>query len=129
MLKNLDSFTRDDGCLFALNEGLGIPVKRFFYIKDIPKNSTRGHHAHIKNNQLLVCINGKILVTMKKGDGDESQVTLTTGQTFLLENMTWATQTYLTGEDVLLVLCSEVYDEKDYIRNYEKYLELLCKLS
>ena len=66
---------------------------------------------------------------MKKGDGDESQVTLTTGQTFLLENMTWATQTYLTGEDVLLVLCSEVYDEKDYIRNYEKYLELLCKLS
>ena len=38
-------------------------------------------------------------------------------------NGIWAEQTYLTDNSVLIVFCDKPFDERDYIRDYQKYLE------
>jgi dTDP-4-dehydrorhamnose 3,5-epimerase-like enzyme len=118
MLKDLDKFIDDRGKLFAINRNMGFDVNRVFIIKGVEKNGVRGNHAHLNNKQLMICLSGEILVTT-----DSDAIILREGQSFFVDNMVWATEKYLTGEDILLVLCSTEYDEKDYIRNYEDFLE------
>ncbi|SVB74467.1 uncharacterized protein METZ01_LOCUS227321, partial [marine metagenome] len=56
----------------SLNDFRDIPfiVKRLFYITDVPNQETRGFHAHRKNQQYLICLDGRIVVELKWGDLD-----------------------------------------------------------
>jgi hypothetical protein len=38
--------------------------------------------------------------------------------------MTWATQTYISADALLLVLASEPYDRAEYIEDYEEFRRL-----
>jgi hypothetical protein len=92
--------------------------KRIFIVKDVPIGTTRGRHAHKKCRQLLVCLNGVIRVNTLSKDNDSNEVLLQPGDSFLLENLVWGTQEYLTGKEIMMVFCSENYDKSDYITNY-----------
>lgn len=126
MLKNLETFDNDlrSGTLVALNKNLGFSAKRFFYISDVEKYGWRGDHAHRQNKQVLVCIKGEILVLLDNGK-ETRGATIKKGQYVFVDNMVWDKQQYLTGEDILLSICSTEYNEKDYIKNYEQFLEEL----
>lgn len=122
MLNSLESFDTPYGQLTAINRDLGIDVKRIFYIKDVPSGDTRGNHAHRKNTQILICMHGEILITLDDSKS-KKEILLKEGQSLMINRMTWATQRYKTGKDILLVLCSEEYNEDDYIRQYEQFLK------
>ena len=126
MLKNLEKFENDlkSGTLSALNKNLGFSAKRFFYVSDVEKHGWRGDHAHRQNKQLLVCVKGEILILLDNGKETKGK-TLKEGQYVFVDNMVWDKQQYLTGEDILLCICSDEYDEKDDIKNYEQFLEEL----
>ena len=126
MLKNLEKFEDDlkSGTLSALNKNLGFCAKRFFYVSGVEKHGWRGDHAHRQNKQLLVCVKGEILILLDNGKETKGK-TLKQGQYVFVDNMVWDKQQYLTGEDILLCICSDEYDEKDYIKNYEQFLEEL----
>ena len=124
MLKNLETFENESGTLSVLNKNLGFSAKRFFYVYGVGKYEWRGDHAHRNNKQVLVCIKGKILVLLD--DGKETRgITLKEGQYVFVDSMVWDKQQYLTGNDILLSICSTEHDEKDYIKNYEQFLEEL----
>lgn len=122
MLKNLEKFDTPYGKLVAISKGLEIDVKRIFYIKNVPSGETRGNHAHRKNTQILICIHGEILVTLDDSKS-KKEILLKEGQSITVDKMVWATQKYTTGKDILFVLCSEEYNEDDYIRQYEQFLK------
>lgn len=122
MLKNLQRFSNEKGKLAAINKDLDIDVNRIFYVTQVPKGETRGHHAHRNNIQMLICIHGEILVTLDDSK-EKQEVLLKQDQSVIVDKMVWATEKYITGNDTLLVLCSDEYDEKDYIRNYEQFIK------
>ena len=37
--------------------------------------------------------------------------------------MTWAEQTYMTDDTILMVMCDRLYAVEDYIRNFEEFLK------
>ena len=43
----------------------------------------------------------------------------------LIENFVWREMHNFSPECVLLVLASEYYDEGDYIRDYQEFLEII----
>ena len=47
--------------------------------------------------------------------------TLTAATGLLIKPMVWATEQYITGKEILLVLCSEPYDAEDYIEDKEEF--------
>ena len=109
---------KDRGILRYLNfNSLGFKPQRFFFITDVPARQTRGGHGHFKDRQHLFCVKGKIFITLYTSSGEQKFV-LEEGDSCFMDRMVWSEQTYMTGEDVLLVVCSNEYDPEDYF--YDK---------
>ena len=104
---------------------VGNPVRHEHINKPgVPKGAVRGRHAHKKDKQLLVCLKGAVKVTLDSG-GSPSEFFLSEGKSLFMDSLVWGIQEYTTGENVLLVLCSEEHDPEDYITHYFKFLELV----
>ena len=82
----------------------------------------RGGHAHKNLRQVFVCIAGEVKIRLCDGV-EEEFISLQTGQAFMLEPGIWRNVLPLDQHDILLVIASERYQEDDYIRNFEAYLE------
>jgi len=92
------------------NRGAPFPIKRVFWVYDVPDGTRRGGHAHQHCEQLLMCVSGSCRVTAN-GDEfvlDEPDTGLYVPPGVYLDLEDWQPGT------VLLVLCSHYYDEEDY---------------
>jgi len=97
-----------------------LPTRVFTVHAD--KGAKRGHHAHKKCWQALSCISGSCLVQYRDGL-DRSETVLTTpNQVLIIPPGIWAEQQYNADGTILMVLCDQPYDEKDYLRNWNEFL-------
>ena len=113
------------GQLVAIEEYDEIPfmIKRVYYIYDTNSDVTRGCHAHRTLKQLLVCVSGNCKIRLD--DGKESQIVLLDkpNEGILICDTIWREMFDFSKDAVLLVLASDIYDEKDYIRDYQEFLK------
>ncbi len=100
------------------------PVKRVFTVL-APLGALRGQHAHRQCSQFLSAPTGEVVVTVT--DGTSVQVHRLSSPTagLYVPPMVWASEFFATDGAALLVLCDKEYDESDYIRDWEEYLELV----
>lgn len=121
---NLVSHGDSRGKLIAIEEYDEIPfkIKRVYYIYDTNSDVTRGCHAHRTLKQLLVCVSGNCKIRLD--DGKESQIVLLDkpNEGILICDTIWREMFDFSKDAVLLVLASDIYDEKDYIRDYQEFL-------
>ena len=96
-------------------------IKRVFVIHT-RKFCDRGFHAHKECNQLLVCLQGRVIVTVDDGSQKKEFVLENASEGLLIPSSLWAEQIY-EASSILMVLTDQPYDEKDYIRNYQEFLE------
>jgi hypothetical protein len=113
------------GNLTSIQNSIEIPfdVKRIFYIYDIPGGKDRGAHSHKECHQFLIAGSGSFDVLLDDG---ESKKIVTLNQPYKglhIPPGIWASEVNFSSGSVCLVLASHKYDEKDYIRNYEEFLE------
>jgi len=87
---------------------------RVFWVTNTPKGSVRGKHAHAKCLQFYICIRGRIKIDMYNGQ-KQYEIQLEPGDGVFVDKFVWTSETYQTGKDILLVLCSQPYDSNDYI--------------
>lgn len=113
------------GQLISLESQKNVPfeIKRTYCIFANENNSSRGFHAHKKLEQLLVCVTGSCKIILDNGVVRESIVLDCASKGLLINNHTWREMHDFSKDCVLLVLASEHYDENDYIRNYQEFLE------
>jgi dTDP-4-dehydrorhamnose 3,5-epimerase-like enzyme len=120
-----NSFTDYDGSLLPLEfKDLPFFPKRIFTVSNVPKGYIRGNHAHYETKQLLLCLKGEILVHMDYGNY-QKEYTIKENESILVDNLVWDFQKFLTGEDILLVMCSTEYDKNDYIDDSKKFKTLV----
>lgn len=113
------------GNLVALEEGKEIPfqVKRVYYMYDTLPGVRRGFHAHKSLQQILICIHGSCKILLDSGS-EKSEVLLSNQhEGIYIANNIWREMYDFSEDAVLLVLASELYDERDYIRDYKQFLE------
>ncbi len=96
------------------------PIARVF-VTNAESAIDRGDHAHRECQQLLVCVKGRVAVTVDDGRAKITAVLDEPGKGLLVPAGLWASQSYDAGA-ALMVLASHGYDEADYIRNYDDYL-------
>lgn len=97
-------------------------IRRVFYIYDIPGGESRGAHAHKTCHQFLVAASGSFEVALD--DGTNKRIVFL-NRPFLglhIPPGIWAAEQEFSSGAVCLVLASEIYDEADYIRDYEEFL-------
>jgi len=117
------------GNLVALEKGEEFPfdIKRIYYIWGTEKNVVRGKHAHHKLEQVIVCTSGACDFILDDGKKRVTVHLNSPSQGLHIKNNTWREFTNFSPDCVVMVLASEHYDEKDYIRNYETFLKEVNK--
>lgn len=120
----------DRGMLVALEEYRDIPfeIKRVYYMYDTKLNVHRGFHAHKNLKQILICIHGSCKILLDNGKGEKKLVSLEKPYEGLyVANNMWREMFDFSADAVLLVLASEPYQEKDYIRDYNEFLSFVSQ--
>lgn len=117
------------GNITAVNNELELPfsVKRLYYLYDVPGGETRGGHAHYKLQQLIVAVSGSFDVILDDGTVKKTVHLNRPNYGLLVVPGIWRDLVNFSSGAVLLVLASESYDELDYIRNYNEFLEYAKK--
>ena len=99
-------------------------VKRVYWTYDVPSGESRGGHAHKECRELIIAVSGSFTVTLDNGKGLLKNYHLNhPWQGLLVNTGIWRTLEDFSSGAVCLVLASELYDEEDYIYEYEDYLE------
>lgn len=113
----------DDCFLYFAQNPNHIPfvVKRVYYIIRANPKLPRGLHAHRKTRQIIFCIQGSIKLTLDDGKIRKEIFLDKPNIGVLLDNMVWHEMIDFKKNTILLVLASEEFNEKDYIRNYEQF--------
>ncbi len=117
----LNLHVESNGSLVVFEEGSSpFPLRRVFVVTaDV--GQVRGHHAHRTCSQLLVALRGQVLVSVDDGNGPQDFLVSELEQGLLIPPMNWATQKYMSEGTILMVVCDQLFDERDYIRDYEEF--------
>ena len=108
---------------FEKNKEISFDIKRIYYIYEFSKENRRGFHAHKELKQVMFCPHGKIQVEFTDGKIKQSYLLDDPTKILVIEKGYWREFVSLEEGSILCVGASDVYDEKDYIRNYEEYLK------
>lgn len=112
---------------FEKNKEINFDIKRIYYIYEFSKENRRGFHAHKELKQVMFCPHGKIQVEFTDGKIKQSYLLDDPTKILVIEKGYWREFVSLEEGSILCVGASDVYDEKDYIRNYEEYLKWEAK--
>lgn len=101
---------------------LPFKVSRIFYINEVPKDKSRGNHAHKECHEILIALQGSFEVILNNGNIEEKFTLNKRNFGLHIPPKIWATELNFSEDCICLVLASHVYDESDYIRNYDVFL-------
>jgi dTDP-4-dehydrorhamnose 3,5-epimerase-like enzyme len=115
------------GQLVSLEEYKDIPfrIKRVYYMYGTAKGVTRGYHAHKSLEQILICIHGSCKVRLDNGKEKKIVPLEKPYEGLYVSNNMWREMFEFSSDAVLMVLASELYDESDYIRDYDDFLTMI----
>lgn len=115
------------GQLVAVEEWKDIPfhIKRVYYMYDTTEGVRRGFHAHKHLEQILICVHGSCKIHLDDGKETAEVVLAMPNRGLYLASDIWREMYDFSPDAVLMVLASELYDEADYIRNYDAYIKYL----
>lgn len=113
------------GNLSVVQNGTDVPfdVKRVYYLYDVPGGESRGSHAHKQLSQLIIAASGSFQVTLDDGVTRKTFVLNRPYQGLCVRPGIWRDLEDFSSGAVCMVLASEVYQEDDYIRDYEEFLK------
>jgi len=102
---------------------LPFEIKRVFWIYDVPGGETRGGHAYKKQDELIISLSGSFDVVITHPDGNLERFTLNRSYFGLyIPSKHWRHMENFSTNSVSLHLCSDGFDESDYMRELDSYL-------
>lgn len=105
-------------------EEIPFKIERIFYLYDIPAGESRGAHSHINCHQFLISASGSFEVLLDDGI-TKRLVQLNKPQMGLhIPPGIWASEINFSSGSICLVLASHIYDELDYVRDYNEFIKL-----
>lgn len=128
-LIELPKITDPRGNLTFVEGGNHIPfeIKRAYYLYDVPGGSDRGAHAHKNLHQFVIAMSGSFDIVLDDGDRQRRFHLNRSYYGLYVCPMMWRTLDNFSSGGVCMVLASERYDESDYIRDYDEFINIARK--
>jgi dTDP-4-dehydrorhamnose 3,5-epimerase-like enzyme len=108
---------------FIQKDFLPFEFKRVYYLFDVPSSAYRGGHSHIVQQELLIALSGSFEVVVQDGLVKKSFVLNKPNVGLLIPTGIWRELQNFSSGAVCLVLASDVFEEADYIRDFDAFLE------
>jgi uncharacterized RmlC-like cupin family protein len=99
-------------------------IKRVYYLYDVPAGAERGGHAHKKLQQFLVALSGSFDVILNDGKVEKTVTLNKPFEGLLITNGIWRELKNFSSGAVCLVVASDVFEEADYIREFDEFLAI-----
>ena len=114
------------GNLTFIESGQQVPfiVQRNYWIYDVPSGMWRDGHAFKQQCELIIALSGSFDVIVNDGSGEQTFHLARPQIGLYVPNMTWRHINNFSTNSVALVLSSTLYDEKDYIEDFDEFLAL-----
>ena len=97
-------------------------IKRVYYLYDVPSDAFRGGHAHKNLIQFMIALSGSFEVKIDDGSNNKKIMLNKPNQGLLIPSGIWREMDNFSAGSVCLVLASEFFDESDYFRDYNTFL-------
>jgi len=115
---------RGDLSVVNANE-IPFDVKRVFWISRMPVLARRGGHAHREGHQFLIVPHGSIQIVACGPGMVKTKFNLARPEEALyVPPLHWLEITNTNAKTALVVLASNEYSEKDYIRDFAQFQEM-----
>lgn len=114
--------TRGNLTVAEQRKDIPFDIKRVYWTYDVPSGECRGGHAHKQLYQLLVAMSGSFKVVIDNGKESRSVLLNHPWEGLLITPGIWRTLEDFSSGAVCMVLASELYDENDYIREYDDFV-------
>jgi len=102
-------------------ECIPYPIKRVYYLYDVPSGAYRGGHSHKEQVEFLIALSGSFEVILKDGKDEKKIMLNKPDQGLLIPEGIWRELENFSSGAVCLVLASDEFDENDYIRNFKTF--------
>ena len=116
---------RGDLMAIELTEFAEFEIARTFFVYNVPNNHVRGEHAHKKCTQMLVPLNGSLRVILDDGTFRKEISLESTTKGLVIPPRVWGTQYQFSPGAVLAVFASRRYENEDYLRKYQEFIEYI----
>ncbi len=100
-------------------------IARVYFLYNIPVDSLRGGHAHHELEQVLFALSGSFRLKVDDGTTTTDYWLRNPRQGVHLRNLVWREIDCFSQGAVCMVLASQPYEESDYIRDYDAFLEIV----
>ncbi|HLW62895.1 MAG TPA: FdtA/QdtA family cupin domain-containing protein [Flavobacterium sp.] len=104
-------------------------IERVYFLYDVPSGAERGGHAHKEQKELLVALSGSFTVLLDDGTYREEVCLNAPDKGLLIPSGYWRELKKFSSGSVCLVVSSGVFDEEDYIREYDKFKLFVNRFS
>jgi dTDP-4-dehydrorhamnose 3,5-epimerase-like enzyme len=108
---------------FIQKDFLPFEFKRVYYLFDVPSSAYRGGHSHIVQQELLIALSGSFEVVVQDSLVKKSFILNKPNVGLLIPTGIWRELQNFSSGAVCLVLASDVFEEADYIRDFDAFLE------
>jgi len=99
-------------------------IARVYWTYDVPSGERRGGHAHRTCEEIVIAVSGSFDVVVFDGHEHQKFHLNHPYQGLYIGTGVWRTLEDFSSGSVCLVLASELFDEDEYIYNYNEFLEL-----
>lgn len=104
------------------NNQIPFAIKRTYWLYDVPGGVSRGGHAEINNEELIIAMSGSFNILVDDG---KNQKTFTLNRSYYglyIPKGLWREIKEFSTNALALEFGSIEYDVKDYIRDYDEFL-------
>jgi len=104
-----------------LGRALDYPPKRIFWLHHVAPGQWRGRHGHRESKLLLVALSGSCRAHLDDGTIKESMTLDDPTRALYVAPWVWHELTDFTPQTAVMVIASSLYDETEYLRDYEVF--------
>ena len=103
-------------------DAIPFDFKRVYYLFDVPSSAYRGGHSHINQHEVIIALSGSFTVTVNDSKEKNSFLLNKPNLGLYLPTGIWRELENFSSGAVCLVLASDIFDEADYIRDFNEFL-------
>jgi len=98
------------------------PIRRVYYLYNVPVDAERGGHAHKELEQVVFALSGSFRMKIDDGASKSEYWLRDPRKGLYINRLIWREMDSFSQGAVCMVLASRQYEEADYFRDYAAFL-------